>query len=482
MAIKFKSLQVRWIIFFWLALLFPLSFVLSAHAANPRTIIISAEGLADPEADTYQHDKGLLIDALREDAKRQAIEKAVGIFVESSTLVENYVLIQDRVITKTKGLIKRVIKESAPWLGKDGFMHILIKAEVYLSDIRDVLKTISREERINLIKDYGNPKISVSVTIRDARRGSHIAPERSQVAENILKKGLKRFGYRVWSEDMSQRLKIEAMERTKLNNQIDTTLSISHLKTADFSIRGEAKFKSVTLTHSVSGFTFTKYILTSWTVKCTDNYTAEEIYFNNKVPQGKSWPDEDAALKDIGRLIANEFTKEFFEEHLMRPTRIFQLQVIGLPNYDIGILLKKEFIGLRPIIKVDLRNFDANALSLYEVEFSGTRGNFLQILNSTVIKPLNLKFGDRTFELTKAQGETARVNFHTEHDINDLLARFENMPPASLATATSERVESLVKDESTMKKVAKINPEAVKKLAQQGNPTANSAINAARDF
>lgn len=455
---------------------------IAAVRAEVTTIIVSAEGLADPEADTYQRDQGKLLDALRADAKRQVIEKAVGSYVESSTLVENYALINDRVLTQTKGLIKRVIKESPPWKGQDGFMHLLLKAEVYLSPIKETLKEMSKTERVSLLKDYGNPKISVAITIRDAKRGSDVAPERSPVAENLLKERFSQFGYRVWSEEESQRLKIETAERTMLSNQADATLSVTHLKTSDFSVRGEVKFKALTATLKASGLTITKHVLTSWTIKCVDNNTGEEVYFNNKVPQNKSWSDEDAAMNDIGKLIGQQFSKDFFEDHLMRTSRIFQLQLFGLPDYDTGTLFKKEMIGLRPVMNVDFRNFDASGLSLYEIDFAGTRGNFTELVNDTVIKPLNRKFGENVFKLVSAQGDVVRVNFRTDNNIQDLIARFNNTPPASLASASPARIETLAQTEEAMVQVAQVNPDAIRQLSEQGNKMATKALDAVNDF
>ncbi|MCK5437054.1 MAG: hypothetical protein KAI90_03530 [Desulfobulbaceae bacterium] len=450
-------------------------------ASDAQTIVVSAEGLADPNAEVYSRDKGLMIDSLRQDARRQVIEKAVGMYVDSTTLVENYVLISDRVLTHSKGIIKKIVKESTPWLGDDGFMHILLKAEVYISSIKDALQDMSRTEKINLIKEHGNPKISVAITIRDAKRGSHVKPERSLIAENILKEHFSKFGYRVWSEDITDKLKIEVAERKALNSH-ETTLSITGLKAADFTVRGETKFKELNVTLRASGLTITKYALTSWTVSCVDNNTGEEIYFNNKVPRNKSWSDEDAALEDIGKLIGKEFSQGFFEGHLMRSSKIFQLQVYGLPDYDTGTMFKKEMIGLRSILNVDFRNFDAQGLSVYEVEFAGTRGNFNEIVNNTVVKPLNMKFEEKVFKLISAQGEVVKINFQTEGDMNELLKKFNTMPPASLANATPERLKDLIHDKSTMTKVAAINPEAVRTLAGQGNQLAKEAINAVNNF
>ena len=446
------------------------------------TVIISAEGLADPTSPAYQRDKGILLDALRADARRQVVEKAVGIMVDASTLVENYEMIHDRVLTKSAGLIKTIIKESPPWMGEDGFMHILLKAEVYITEIKDALKSMSRVSRISLLKQYGNPKISVAVMIQDANRASHVEPERSDVAENILKQHIKKFGYRVWSEENTHKLKMEMMERSTMDNMSDVTLSVSQLKAADFSIYGVAKFKPVTVTLRASGISITKYVLTSWTVKCIDNHSGEEIYFNNNAPRKKSWADEDAALVDIGKLIGGEFSKDFFEQHLLAPTRIFQLQVVGLPDYDIAKIFKKELIGLRPVLNVDLRNFDSNGFSLYEIDFAGSRDNFQDLINGTVVSPLNKKLGDRMFKLDSAQGDVVRVSFRSSDSVDELLKKFNGMPPASLANASPSRLKGLVHNEEIMQKIATMNPGAVKQLAESGDSNANSALNAIDAF
>lgn len=462
-------------------LLLALTCPLASQAAG-ETIVVSAEGLVDPQSPAYQRDKGVMIDALRADAKRQIIEKAVGTMVEGSTLIQNYEMINDQVLSKTAGLIKHVIKESSPWQGEDGFTHMLMKAEVYIADVRDALKTMSRTERLALLKQYDNPKISVAVFVKDANRRVNTYKERSDIAENILKEHIKGFGYRVWSEENTQKLKMELMESSVLDNQTDVTVSVSHMKAADFSIAGMAKFKTVSARLKASGLVLTKYVLTSWTVKCIDNYTGEEIYFNNNVPRRKSWADEDAALEDIGYMIGNEFSQDFFEQHLMAPSRIFQLQVLGLPDFDVAKMVKKELIGLRPVLNVDLRNYDSNGLSLYEVEFAGSRSDFQTLINDTLVYPLNRKLGERMFQLASAKGGTVRVNFDSRLKVDQLMQRFNAMPPSSLASATPARLKTLVSDKKTMEKVAAINPEAVKQLASGGDSNAGSALKAVSDF
>ena len=80
---------------------------------------------------------------------------------------------------------------------------------------------------------------------------------------------------------------------------------------------GEAQIKqAVDAARGVRRWSITKYALTSWTVKCIDRATGEEIYFNTTLPKGVgSWASEEEALKAIGTKIADEFSRDFFLQH-----------------------------------------------------------------------------------------------------------------------------------------------------------------------
>lgn len=429
--------------------------------APERTMVVTAEGLADPKGEAYARDKGLLLDALRADAKNQILEKAVGAYVESSTLVENYAVIKDRVFSRSQGIIKKVLKESEPWVGDDGFAHLLMKAEVYVGGLEDALKEMSRDERVAALKEYGNPRISAVVTVRDAARGPEVVSERSEVAENIIKERIKSFGYRIWSDDGKGSTGQGA-------------------RAADFAITGEAKFKTVSAKLAASGLTVTKYVLTSLTIKCVDNHTGEEIYYNSKVPKKQSWADEDQALEEVGRIIGGEFSKEFFAEHLQTPAKTFQLQIAGLPSYDAGQLVKKEFIGLRPVLNVDFREFDKSGTSLYEVEFVGARGNFGEFLQKAILAPLNQKMGEGTFTLESAHGDVVTLAFASKLDTPAIMERLDHTVPAALSQAPPERLKELVKSDEALKKVSEVVPDAAKTLSQGASP--GTALDSVKNF
>ena len=154
------------------------------------------------------------------------------------------------------------MQEGAPELGKDGLMYVTTQAAVRIREVQKSLNQMSRDERIDFIRNNGDPKISVAISVRGD--GAAAAPQNSQVAENLLKERIKSFGFRIWTDD--------------------TRAPAAPGKGADFAVIGEAKLKKLSARLAASGISIEKYMLTSWTVKCVDRQSGEEIYFNNKLP------------------------------------------------------------------------------------------------------------------------------------------------------------------------------------------------------
>ncbi|MEN8189521.1 MAG: hypothetical protein ABFS19_06705, partial [Thermodesulfobacteriota bacterium] len=378
------------------------------------TVIVTAEGLADPEADMFQNDKGLLVDALLDDAKKQAIEKVVGMYVDSRSLVENYELVQDRVLTQTRGLIKSVISKTQPHLGDDGFMHMTIKAEVYSKKTEESLREMSGEQRVALIREYGNPRIGVKITVRDAQRGSKIGEQRSDIAENIVKAQIKDFGFRIWSDKSKGK--------------------------GDFFISGEVKFKPVKLKLKTSGVEINRVTITSWTISCMDENSGEEIYFNNKLPKKRSWSSEDEAVAAVGEMIGQEFSKDFFQNQLLAKTQIYQVEIRDVGSYDFVELFKNELIGLRPVLNVELRSFEDKGSAFFEIEFSSSSMSFTDFLSSGILKPLNTKFGKPLLSLAEVRRQEVKIGFKSKGRVEKLYSQVKTKPPSSLAQAAPERI------------------------------------------
>ncbi len=364
----------------------------AAFGAAPEVLLISAEGVADPQADVYARDKGLMMDHLRADAQRNAVEKAVGCVVSSETLSENFQVVNDRILKRSKGFIRRIVSEDPTWTDDLGLVHLPIQAEVVLADVKQALNVLSRDERIQLIRDRGNPKLLVSMEI-GVERDSRGDTQRSPVAENLLKEHFSKFGYRIWSFDESKR------------------------KQADFHIQGTARLQQSLLKSSYNDLTIPQYLLHAWSIRCADLRTGEEIYFNNTLPGSDNrWGAAESALADIAKMVAGEFSDEFFANHLMAPTTACQLEIKGVPSYTAAKQICRQFVGLRQIISAELADFQAgaNSSTFIDVVLSGSGRDLGELLDAGVVTPYNEKTKKQALQLTALKGNYACLTYAQE--------------------------------------------------------------------
>ena len=95
----------------------------------------------------------------------------------------------------------------------------------------------------------------------------------------------------------------------------------------------------------------TKYAVTALTVKCIDQATGEEIYFKTVLPKGTgSWATEEEALTAIGGRIADEFSRDFFLQHMYATGQRVSLVVNGLPDANAAELVGRELVSLPAVI------------------------------------------------------------------------------------------------------------------------------------
>ncbi len=407
----------------------------SATAADSGLMVISALGLADPSNPRYQQekggDRGLLNADLREDAKRQIIEKALGLYVEQGSIARNYGLVRDKLLVRSGDFIQAVIEEQPPQLGKDGLMSLATRATVRVRDVQKSLNQMSQEERVDFIRNNGDPKVSVAITARSAEADPAAPAQRSPLAENLLKERIQSFGFRIWND--------EAKKDARGG--------------ADFAVTGEAKFKKLSAKLAASGITVEKFVLTSWTVKATDKKSGEEIYYNTQIPEKTSWATEDEALRDVGRLIGEEFSKGFFLAHFHFVGQKVRLKLQGLPNKDTAQMLMHELNGLRGVLAAKPVSSSASD-AVFDLELSGGLANPADLVQAAILRPLNRKLGRQCFNVGGATSGEIVAAFEPGCSDPAVLSRLDSLPPAALIEAPQTRREAVVKNPETLKKIS----------------------------
>jgi serine/threonine protein kinase len=408
----------------------PTTAAAAAAKTDPGSMRISATGLIDPSDPRYKADKSLLQSDLRADAKSQLVAKALGLLLDPKSLAKNYDVLNAKLMSNSGSYITAVVRESEPRLGADGLMSVTTEGVVNVKAVQKSLNQMSRDERVDLIRANGNPKVAVQISVRDADQPDG-ASLPSPVAENILKERIRSFGFRTWSEG--------------------EVVADGSKKGADFQVQGEARIKKLSVRLPASGLTVSKYAMTSWTVKCIDRDTGEEIYYSTTMPTGVgSWPSEEEALKAIGAGIADQFSRDFFLQHVSVTGQKLTMTVVGLPDAATEDLLTRELVGLPDVITATPRP-GASPRS-YDLELAAS-GPAADALANSVLKPLNAKLGTACFSLGAVSGDQVAVAFDKRCADTAVMKRLETYPPAGLYGAPASRQRTVVKDPETLKKL-----------------------------
>ncbi|VBB41422.1 conserved exported hypothetical protein [uncultured Desulfatiglans sp.] len=430
-----------------------------AEADPIPTIVVSAEGLADPN---YYRDQSIAYDEALRDAKGQAVEKAVGCFVSSRTVVENYALVSDRLISKSDGLIKSVFKVVNGGVQADGFYHVWIKAEIFAKPLSESLNQLSGKERSFLIKERGNPVVSVGILVESPESGER---QECHTCNTEISSALMHFGYRVISDKKALEEK-EARIKMMVSQGYPGQLASTFIrKMSDISVMGMVNLRKSPKIN-LAGIDVQTTLLTAWSLEAVDNHTSQIIFARNfQPPRGVMYNNEDEAVLKVGKQIGEVFSKDLFKSYIMRPSHEILMIVSGFEDRSLAKMLKKELIGVRAVLNVNFKEFLAGGETVFDVEFAGGREHFSNIVEDAVLGPLNRKFGKDAFHITEEHGDILRIAF----DSSNLRQPFEEVleegaPLQLVADAPPERLREVVKSEELKQKVVKANPDAGKAL------------------
>lgn len=114
-----------------------MAFMIIGHVSSGQeSRTVTAEGIALIQQGAVD----IARDAAIEDAQKRAVEQAIGILIDSQTQVENYQLISDKILSQTKGYIRRY--NIAGEVAEGTLLRVRINAEVALGKLTDDLSAI----------------------------------------------------------------------------------------------------------------------------------------------------------------------------------------------------------------------------------------------------------------------------------------------------------------------------------------------------
>ena len=138
-------------------------------------------------------------------AKRDALENSIGVFLSSKTIIENYTMIEDKIISKTDGMVKKY-KITSEETMKDGTRKIEIKAEV-----TDVIEEFVKDDNAIefLLREMNLPNFAVIMVDEEYKR--------DRLAESLIKKYLKKKGFRLKHVRVTEPDDIETLAKQNID-------------------------------------------------------------------------------------------------------------------------------------------------------------------------------------------------------------------------------------------------------------------------
>lgn len=189
-------------------------------SANPRYVV--AEGVGAIIAGDAARARD---EALR-DARRRAVELAVGAFIKTETLMQNMEVVQDTVLSQAEGYVteEQILSE---WR-EDDLYRVRIEAAV---------DTLSLENDLALlIHRAGNPQVLIVISETNVGQLSPLSLLESQMRRVLVDKG-----FHVVDAEQSERNRLRQMAKALLTaSDFSSAASIALRHQADILILGTA--------------------------------------------------------------------------------------------------------------------------------------------------------------------------------------------------------------------------------------------------
>lgn len=185
-----------------------------APAPVQKVIEVEAEGVA-PVVDG---NRAQAREAARRELTRDALDRAIGSFVQSVTKIENYQTVSDKVFSQSKGLVKK-IDVTREYIDDNGLMHIIAKCGVVENALDGVLGPA-------VIDALGNPRVMILLE--------------NATAQSSVQKIFEKAGYMIINPTQANILREIDIEAARSGNDPEKLREVARNFRADVLITGRA--------------------------------------------------------------------------------------------------------------------------------------------------------------------------------------------------------------------------------------------------
>lgn len=328
-------------------------------------------------------------------ALRDAVEKAVGVYVEADTMVKNYQLLEDKIYSKVKGYVKsyEIISDNS---GQGGIYEIKIKAVVAADALQDDLTGL------NIIKSSkGNPRIVILINEYIDGNDSAVENVRSTLEKEFLAKDFK----------LVDKAQLAAIKNRDISISYDDPQKAAALGArlgAEVVITGSAsaEFMEKSKPYGVSVFAYSA----NANIKAIKTDTAEVIALASaesvKRAGGRNLTANEA-LTDCGQKLSEKLISDIVEKWRAEVYNYVDILLfISQIDSDTRLSVLKDLKAIRGITEVNEKSYSNNLLEV-DVKVEGAAAKVIdkKIMEQAGYLKLKNKTANRMdFEVVSSPG------------------------------------------------------------------------------
>ena len=338
---------------------FGLCLLASVAFAQVQAVTTTGQGAhADPAAAR---------DMALEDAYRKAVEQAAGALISSKTQVQDFVVIQDVILTRSSGFItsSTIVREGWTAPGS-GIYEVTIKALVSLQKVADTWAEIE-----TTLARKGYPKLMILIGAQLDGRTIDTRQAEVEIGQHFPSLHID-----VFDSATLQGIKKKKIQEANLAGDIQTMAALGMDAGADVVLRGRCEIlRNMTRRHGILTYQF---LTISYTIQAIKTDTGAILAQHTGVARRRYTSDtlESAAQMAIlqeGRHHAKALQGKMFESWVfsLQNRNDLQLTIKGCSFRDV-VQIKKALGGLRNVTHVSQRSFRHNtALLVVKAKMSG---------------------------------------------------------------------------------------------------------------
>ena len=336
---------------------------------------------------------GMTRDAALTGAKRDAVEKGIGVVVASETLVKNFAVVEDRIISKANGFIK-TYKEISSTQGPDGLWTLRISAVV--TDILDEL--VKDQLAMDLLLSWvRHPRFMVIL------QETNIEDTNSNVAATEVGRLLSSKGFEIVSPEQTAALRQRNVNLAAMQGDAAAAAGLAAEFGAEYIIMGQAVAKAVPIPIPGVSRLSGQANITAKVVRVDNAQIIAQETFHGKSTHIDASTAGVNALKRAGKDLAEYLMIETVKRWSMEQSnaRLITVKVSGVTFQQRREIINHLTFNIEGVKNVDQRGFSGGLVTL-AVSFAGSNedlaghldgtdlGNFVIYINGMTANGLEL--------------------------------------------------------------------------------------------